>query len=333
MNRKNLYIVFFIWVNSVLAFNNIKSDTLFKPSKIIDSLILSEKLDWSVRLVSNFKSQRFKISNDEGTVKYAPNNPFGIGFGVANQKLVIDVIFNIKGAEKKEEQTEKFAAEGAIILKNINYFSFILENTHGYNFSNNFNNFKEFRGDISMLSIGLEYLRLLNKSNLTVRDMKSGLRSYNKTTFTFGIGGFLIINDLSADSSIIPDDFPYFNEEAQITDVSAFGLGMLTGLSAYFKLPDNFYASLYLAPGIGLEYKKIKTETDKYFPSNPLLYKTDFFGSVGYNKEKFYINFTFATDLYATSFDYNNRGLLSVTKSKLVLGYNIGKINMPKKIF
>ena len=75
---------------------------------IEQSLILSEKLDWSVRLVSNFKSQRFKISNNEGTVKYTPNNPFGIGFGVANQKLVIDVIFNIKGAEKKEEQTEKY---------------------------------------------------------------------------------------------------------------------------------------------------------------------------------------------------------------------------------
>jgi len=108
---------------------------------------------------------------------------------------------------------------------------------------------------------------------------------------------------------------------------------MLTGISAYFKLPANFFAAFYAAPGVGLEYKKIHTETDKYIPSNPLLYKTDLFGSVGYNKKQFYINFTFATNIYATSFDFDNKGVLSVTKSKLIFGYNIGKITLPRKIF
>ena len=334
MIKKSFFIIFLIWVNSIFAFNGIKSDTLFKPSRIIDSLVFSEKLDWSVRLVSNFKQQRFRIGDEDETMKYIPNNPFGVGFGIANQKLVIDIVFNIKGTEKKEEQTEKFAAEGALIIKKNNYFSFILENVHGHNVSNSYNDLEEFREDISLLSVGLNYLRIFNKNNISIRDLKSGLRSFDKTTFTFGIGGFFIVHTLNSDGSIIPNDLlPLFNEEAQITKVSALGVGMLTGISAYFKLPANFFAAFYIAPGVGLEYKKIHTETDKYIPSNPLLYKTDLFGSVGYNKKQFYINFTFATNIYATSFDFDNKGVLSVTKSKLILGYNIGKITLPRKIF
>lgn len=334
MIKNLLYIIVILcWSNIVFSSNIIKNDTVFKPKQIVDSLLLSEKLDWSVRLVSNFKQQRFKLSNDEASLRFIPNNPFGIGFGVANQKIVIDIIFNLK-TEDKEETTKKFAAEGAFILKKLNYFSFIIENVHGYDVSSNYNDFEEFREDISIFSVGLNYLRILNKSNITVRDMKSGLKSFDKTTFTFGIGGFFIVNTLNSDGSIIPPDLaPIFNEQAQISKFSAFGAGMLAGFSAYIKLPANFFASFYAAPGVGLEHKKVHTEYDKYSPSNPLLYKADLFTSVGYNKKQFYINFVFGTNIYATSLDFDNKGVLSVTKSKLAFGYNIGKVKMPKKIF
>ena len=66
--------------------SNLKvSDTLITPSQIIDSLLLSENLDWSVRLVSNFKQQQFRLSNEDSRLLYLPNNPFGVGFGIANQ--------------------------------------------------------------------------------------------------------------------------------------------------------------------------------------------------------------------------------------------------------
>lgn len=326
---------FFIWIqiikpNEVKVLDTVPSESsklvIPTPTQIIDSLLLDKKLVWSLRLVSNFKEQRLKFSNDDAFIKYIPNNPFGVGFGVANQKIVIDIIFNIKGNEKKDEQTNKFAAEGAFIIRKKNFFSFILENVHGYKIKNSVNDIEEFRKDLTIFSAGLNYLRLFNKAGITVRAMKSGIYEYDKTTLTAGVGGFFIINNLYADESIIPNYLtPNFNDQAEINQINSFGAGVLGGVSLYINLPANFYISLYVAPGIGLESKKIHTETESYKPSNPLLYKADLFSSFGYVRKRFYINFNFATYVYGTSYDFDNKSILSVTKSKFIIGYNLGK--------
>ena len=332
MTKKWLYIaIILLFTNSAFSSNFIEKDTLIKPKVIIDSLVFSETLNWSVRLLGNFKQQQFRIKNDNERLEYKPNNPYGVGVGIANQRLIIDIIFNLKGIEEKEEQTKKFAAEGAFIIKR-NLFTFTLENVHGYEVSNNQNDSEIFREDISIFTLGVGYLHMLGKNKFSVREMKSGLNGTDKTSITFGLGAFLLINSLNADDSIIPTDaVPFFNDEAQIKKINAYGAGVLGGVASYFKLPANFYATAYVAPGIGLEYKEVKTIEGSYKPSNPLVYKTDLFGSLGYNLKKFYINFTFSTNLYFTSLDYDNSASLGITKSKLIFGYNIGKINLRQK--
>lgn len=332
LNRTHFIFAAILFFVCTVQGSNLKvSDTLIKPSQIIDSLLLSENLEWSVRLVSNFKQQQFRLSNEDSQLIYRPNNPFGVGFGIANQKMVIDVVFNLKLDE--EEHTTKFAAEGAIILAK-NLFGFSVEDVNGYRVSSKQNEEEEFRRDISMSSIGLEYLRVLSKNDITVRGMKAGLPGVKKTLISYGLGGFLLWRDLDADSSIIPEaDKEYFNEQAEIYDLSGFGVGILGGVSAYFTLPGNFFATAYVAPGIGIENKYVKTESGNYVPSNPLLIKTDFFASLGYNREKFYIHFTFGTDWYLSSLDFDNEIFLSVTKSKFIVGYNIGKIFKRKKAY
>ncbi|UCE92644.1 MAG: DUF4421 family protein [Flavobacteriaceae bacterium] len=309
--------------------SNLKvSDTLPTPGQFIDSILLDEKLDWSVRLVSNFKQQQFRLGNGESKLIYRPNNPFGIGFGIANQKIVIDIIFNIKGGN--EDQTNKFAAEGSILF-NKNMFSFMLENVHGYQVESLQHDEDIFRDDISAYSLGLEYLRILSKESFTVRDMKSGSTSGRKTFLAYGLGGFLIMRGLTADGSIIPEtDRPYFNDQAQIYDLSTFGGGILAGVSSYFKLPANFFFTVYVAPGIGLEYKYVKAETENYIPSNPVVYKATIFGALGYNRKKFYIHTTFGSNWYFTSMDYGNDIFLSVTKAKFIIGYRIGNLGIKK---
>lgn len=325
-----IILLLFFGINTAYSFNIQTKDTVSLPMRIIDSLLLSEKLNWSVRLVSNFKQQSFRLKNGDNKLKYTPNNPYGIGFGLANQKLVIDILFNLKTGDK--DHTNKFAAEGAFMIKR-NLFNFALENVHGYEVSNNKNDARIFRDDMSIFSLAIGYLHFLSKDEFTVRGMKSGLTTQEKTAITFGAGGFLILNSMSANGSIIPlEAEPYFNVKAQIHKINSYGGGISGGISSYFVLPAHFFASIYIAPGIGLEYKEIKTENGDYVPSKPLIYKADFFASAGYNRESFYINFTFATNIYGTSFDFNNTGILSITKSKLIVGYNIGKINFrPKK--
>lgn len=330
-----LIITLLVFSNLTYGLNLKKLDTVvkpfyhLKPKVLLDSFVVNDKLDWSVRLVSNFKEQRFKLSNDEGSINYIPNNPFGIGVGIANQKLVIDILFNIK--TKNKEHTNKLAAEGSLML-NKNFFTFLLENVQGYNVSNSFNDLEEFREDFKLFSAGLSYLYLFNNKYITPRAMKSGLYNYDKPTISLGLGGFFIINSLHTEGSIVPEELlPFFNEQAQITELFAFGAGVLGGFITYIPLPANFFLSLHLAPGIGLNYKNIQTETVEYKPERPILYKADAFGAIGYNRKKFYINFTYATSMFFTSIDYDNRTSLRVTKSKLIFGYNIGKIGKKKK--
>ena len=299
-------------------------DTLPKPGQVLDSLIFSKKLDWSVRLVTNFKQQQFRLGTEDHRLIYRPNNPFGVGIGLANQKIVIDVLFNIKTGNK--DQTKKFAAEGSLIF-NKNLFGFIVENVHGYQVESRQNRLDGFRDDLSAYSVGLEYLHILSKEDFTIRDMKSGSKSKRKTFVSYGVGGFLITRGLSADASIIPEaDRPYFNEQAEIHGLSTIGAGVLGGISSYFNLPGHFFATCYFGPGIGLEYKYVQTETGSYVPSDPFVFKADFFAAMGYNRKRFYVHFTFGTDWYLTSLDYNNNIFLSVTKSKFIVGYHIGKL-------
>lgn len=173
---------------TIYASNFKKNDTLIKPAQIIDSLVFSEKLDWSVRLVGNFKQQRFTLKNHQDKLYYKPNNPYGIGIGIANQKLVIDIVFNIK-TQEEALQTDKFAAEGALVFKK-NFIGFLLENVHGYHISNNVNNAEIFRKDMSIFSLGLNYLHLFKNEHFSVRMIKSGITSHEKTSVSFGFGGF-----------------------------------------------------------------------------------------------------------------------------------------------
>ena len=308
----------------VFATSSQKSDTIKKTrvGALLDSLIFSENLEWSLRLVSNFKQQQFRISNDDSKLIYRPNNPFGVGFGVANQNMVIDILFNVKG--NNEDVTNKFAAEGALIL-NRNMLGFSLENVHGYNVTSKQTDEQEFRDDISVFSLGLEYLRILSKNEITVRGMKAGILDQKKSILSYGLGGFAIIKNLKADGSIIPEaDKPYFNEQAEISSTRSYGGGVLFGISSYFPLSSHFFATVLIAPGIGLEHKYLETEGGDFVVSNPWIYKTDFFGSLGYNRKNFYIHFTFGTDWYFSDLDFNNDLFLSVTKSKFILGYNLG---------
>jgi len=331
MIKKCLYIVIFIWTNFAFSSNFIRSDTIPKLSILENTYLFSENLDWSVRLVSNFKQQLFLLKNNNESLKYTPNNPFGIGVGIANQKLIIDILFNLK--TNKEAPTTKFAAEGAALYKK-NLITFTLENVHGYNVAGSKNDIDIFRDNISIFSIGLSYLHFLSKKDITVREMKSGLSALDKTTVSYGLGGFFIFNKLDANGiSIIPpiEGTPYFNNQAEITKFSGYGGGLEAGVSSYFVLPAHFFASIYVAPGVGLEYKKVNTVFGSYEPSNLFIYKADVFASLGYNRKKYYINFTFFNSFYSTNLNYNNKALLNITKSKLIFGYNIGKIRFKKQ--
>lgn len=323
MVKKLLLALLLFWCGeSVFSINHMPSDTISKMPPLIDSLFLSKNLNWSLRVVSNFKQHPFQLRNDDYSLEYHPNNPFGIGVGIANQRIVIDIIFNIR-KNSKRTQTSKFAMEGSFSFKK-NFVAFFVENVNGYQVSNDFNDLENFRRDITEFSIGLSYLKLLGNKAFSVQLMKAGLSKHDTSIVQFGLGGFVIYSHLRSRNSIVPEYAePFFNEQAQLTDLNFFGGGISSGIFTYFPLPYDFFLTLNAAPGIGLLYKEATTETSSYSPNEPWIYRLDGFAAFGYNGKRIYAHFNFGTAIYGTSLDYNNDIIYNVTKSKFIVGYRL----------
>ncbi|MEO8932979.1 MAG: DUF4421 family protein, partial [Xanthomarina sp.] len=153
-------------------------------------------------------------------------------------------------------------------------------------------------------------------------------KNEKKHFFSAGVGGFIVYNKFSEDSTLISTN-GMFNENAYLEKFKGMGAGVSGGVLSAFVLPANFFATLNVIPGIGLMYKQGFTETGDYKVSNPLLYKLDFEAGVGYSYKRFYVTLTYGSGLYTTNLDHDLHYLFSNTKAKFSLGY---KIRVNKKL-
>lgn len=289
----------------------------------VDTLFIDHDVNnWSIRVYNSYKDNRFQLSNEEHKIRYDPNNPFGIGIGFATKKLVLDVGVNIKS--KRKEPTERFDLQATMIL-NRHHVDYFLQSYQGFNVKSDLEFKEEFRKDFSSISSGINYLYLFNAEEYSVSAMKSGLSRQKKAALSLSLGGFLFMDRNSADSSFIPSLLQgHFNEEAQITNLFALGGGLLGGFSVTVPFLKYLFVSASITPGIGLIYKEVKTENLEYKPSNPMLYQLGSSGILGYNGDKFYINFSTGISLFITDLDYGNTAYYNTTKAKLAVGYKLG---------
>ncbi len=294
-------------------------DKIKLPS-FIDTLFIDRDLNnWSVRLFTNFKNNRFLLNSGDERLVYIPNNPLGVGFGLGTRKIILDLAFNIKS--KNEEPTERFDLTAALML-NKHHIDYFLQSYKGYNLM--YENEEDFRSDINDFSTGVDYMYIFNASEYSMAAMKSGLGRQKKSAISFGLGGFLFLARTTADSSIVPPElYPYFNEESRIVELSGIGTGVHASFNAMVPFLKNFFASASITPGIGLMYKFVETESGSYHPEDPFVYKADISGMLGYNANKYYINFTMGFVLFRTGLDHSNWILNNTIKSKLAIGYKI----------
>jgi hypothetical protein len=293
-----------------------------KVPSFIDTLFIDHDLNnWSVRLFTNFKNNRFLLNSGDERLVYIPNNSLGVGFGLGTRKIILDIAFNIKS--KNEEPTERFDLTVAMML-NKHQIDYFLQSYNGYNL--NYKDLEGFRSDISDLASGVDYMYIFNASEYSMAAMKSGLGRQKKSAISFGLGGFLYLTRTTADSSIVPSELnPYFNEESRIVELSGIGTGVHASFNAMVPFLKSFFASASITPGIGLMYKYVETESGSYHPEDPFIYKVNISGMLGYNANKYYINFSTGYVVFRTDLDHSNWILNNAVKAKLALGYKFGK--------
>ena len=292
--------------------------------QVVDSLFIDHDLsNYSLRVFSNYKVKQFRLLNNDFKSSYVPNNRYGIGFGIANRKVLIDVAFNLKTREK--DITKRFDGQGTMILGKNNYVNFYLQTYKGYNIKNNFDEPDVFRNDIKSWTIGFNYLYTFSEIEFSYSLLKAGLAKRNKNVYiTGGVGTFAIFDYFRADDTILAQNGElYFNEQAEIEKYSGRAVGLLAGFLSVFMLPKNFIASVNLMPGIALMNKKVTLQDGSYRPSNPMLYKLDFTLALGYKFKRYYVNLTYGTGIYSTDFDFDNKYLFNLSKAKLAIGYKL----------
>ncbi|MGB5358745.1 MAG: DUF4421 family protein [Eudoraea sp.] len=319
---KRSVLLLFLLINSLCFSQDLYVRDSVKSTNLIDSLLIDHDLrNWSVRLFGNIRAQGFKLSNDEATLAYIPNNLFGVGVGIATSKLILDITFNL--GDKNTVNTDRFDLRGGFVF-NQNIIDFYFQIYDGFNVKNSINSTTVFREDIKSIAGGIDYLYLFNAGEYSQRVLRSGLKNQKRNIFSFGLGGFVLYNQISGDSSIIPMEFdPYFNEQARIKNITNYGIGVLGGLVGLFKLPSNFYIGVSAKAGIGLTLKNAETETLSYNPGNPMLYKLK--GSIlfGYKWNRFYTNISLRASANMSNIDFGNNGSFTQISGKLALGYRI----------
>lgn len=293
--------------------------------EIIDTLFIDRDLkNYSARVFSNYKVKQFRLLNDNHKMRYVPSNRFGLGFGFANSKGLIDIAFNIKSGKK--EVTKRFDAQGTIILLDHHYINGYFQIYSGYNIKNDFGDASIFRNDIKSRTIGFNYLYTISEIEFSYALLKAGLAKQNKNVYvTGGLGTFAIFDYFSAEDSIMPENgLLYFNEQANIKRYNGRAIGVLGGLLTAFVLPENLIATCNLMPGVALINEKVTLQDgSKYRPSKPMLYKLDISLALSYNVDRYYINLMYGTGIYSTNLDFDNRYRYNLSMAKLAFGYKL----------
>lgn len=289
----------------------------------IDSLLIDRDIEnYSFRIFTNYKANKFTIKNSDSKAKFVPNNRHGIGFGFANRKVILDLALNIKNPNT--ENTRRFDLQGTTILWDRHFVGVYLQTYKGFKAKNNFNEPVVFRNDVRSVSIGLNYLYTLDDIEFSYSLLKAGLskRRNDNIFITAGLGGFTFFDYFSAKPSILTEDASLnFNEQGNIKRYNGTAIGVLAGLITYFKLPEDITAMVNVMPGIGVMNKRITLRDGSYTPAHPMLFKFDFSIGLAYSFEQYYAVLTYDNGLYTTDFDNGNSYRLNLTNAKLAIGY------------
>ena len=289
----------------------------------IDSLIIDHnRANYSFRLFTNFKSQSFLFHNGNEELKYFPNNRAGVGFGFASRKILIDIAFNIKDRDK--EPTNRFDARASFKLKR-HYIDYFFQHYKGFNFESSSDNSSTFRSDLVSITNGLNYLYLFNDDDYHVGTIRSVISERQNTSFSYGVGAFLLSLYQKSESAIVNPLFISSEESQGINRLFGMGGGVLSGVNGFFSMGSNLYSSVSVNAGIGLMFKELKNEQEVFNSSLPILYQAQTTAAMGYVKDKYYLNLSFDLGFYRVKiFDTTNE-TINVSQAKLAFGYKIFK--------
>lgn len=293
--------------------------------EIVDTLFIDRDVShWSVHALTNFKDINFKLSNENNTLLYTPNNRSGVGIGLATSKLMIDLILNLK--TNKEEITDRFDMQGNVLLGQ-EFFFFQVQNYKGFNVKNtSIDDPGIFRRDMKTFVSSLSYTHIFKSGVKTLNAIYTGVNRNYSSAGSFLAGLYGSFHMIQADSSIVPESSKdLFNEEAQIVDMKKYAIGITGGYAYFLKLPKNFFLLAALTPGMGLNFKYVQSVSSSYHLTGLMEFYLYTNIALGYNGSRYYIGISDENEWAFSSLGNGNHGSMNSTKFKLTIGWKLRK--------
>ncbi|MEQ9166773.1 MAG: DUF4421 family protein [Fulvivirga sp.] len=311
----------FYLILSTFAFSQATAQSLVKElSPKVDTTYVDLSYDsWSIRALGTYKYQNPVIKDAAGNVvRLIPKNPTSIGIGMAYKFLAVDI--GIRLLLVSGDITSRFDLQGEASFGN-HLADLTVQRYKGFDQEGAMRSI--FRNDIRSTVVGVNYLYNFNSKKLSIRSVFTGNRRQKKSAGSFTVGGFISVQDIAADSSIVAGE-EGFDERAQLQNSRFNIIGIQGGYNYMLVLPYRFYVFGGLTPGMGLLNGEV-TATDHYDINSRLVTKLNIRAAVGHNGQRFYSGIVYGSDIFFMNISADNKFNYNIGKLKLVIGYKFNR--------
>lgn len=311
-----------------------------KANNLID---YSDKLN--IKLFSSVKSN--EVIHYDGDIKqdfeYKPNEATNIGFGVSYKWLGLDLGFNIHALNNDDDtygkttrvdlQADFYLEKFFINLNFQGYTGYYGANPQDYDPDFDNNQVYPLRQDMTTGHLGVSAFYIFNHQHFSYRAAFAFNQRQMKSAGSFLAGTYVNLYKMNADSTLVPYQIqPFVDPKIDFRDVSYVSYGLSGGYAHTFIFFKNFYLSLTLALGFGIESGR-RPESDElpeYSASHAgafIIART----SLGFNGEKWYGGFiTGNSASNSANEDISHLGR-SVSNVKLFIGRRLVAPSLKKK--
>ncbi len=316
----------------------------FEPAPFDTTYIKSFRDDLTLGITVPQKYVNFSLSDlqNDQYLDYQPNTSLSIGLKGAYKMLALSLAI---GLPKTTEDVEKYGVTEKIDLQaNIYLRKFVVDAYFQYYKGMYLENMEEYyplfpdnssyyqRPDLVFINLGLSAKYIWNNKEFSYKAAYDFNEKQKINTGSFITGGYVFLSGAQADSTFVPHFArDNFRDSSLFAMASSFSVGVSAGYTYTFVIAQDFFISLALVPGVGLQFFSAENEEDAQIAS-----KTGFGISttgriaLGYSKERFYSALTFVNG----NSNIFNKGLTAVNFGYGNLRFTVGyRFKLRKKIF